>query len=204
MRIITLHKLIFIYIYKFIFRCTDGKDKPGLIANFLLEKDSISPAELAKRIAEAVPTPNRRGRGREIPAPNLSEEEQALLDLNEGIAVSDVNPLHEEFRKYINLARALPQESRSTLGFWKSNSARLPILSKVARRVLAISGTSFDVEILFSRAGLICTALINRLAPKTIQCLSSLHYYYAAEDNPHVQKLQIQEPSVLQNLRLIY
>jgi hypothetical protein len=72
-------------------------------------------------------------------------------------------------------------DSRSTLGFWKDNSADLPILSKVARRVLAISGTSCDVERLFSRAGLICTALRNRLAPKTIQCLSSLHYYYAEE-----------------------
>jgi len=66
----------------------DGNKSPGLIANFLLEKDSISPAELAKRKAAAAPT----------------------------------------------------------------------------------------------RAGLICTALRNRLAPKTIQCLSSLHYHYAAEE----------------------
>ena len=73
-------------------------------------------------------------------------------------------------------------DSRSTLGFWRDNSADLLILSKVARRVLAVSGTSCDVERLFSRAGLICTALRNRLvAPKTIQCLSSLHYYYAEE-----------------------
>ena len=61
----------------------------------------------------------------------------------------------------------------------------MPILSKVARKVLAISGTSCDVERLFSRAGLICTALRNRLAPKTIQCLSSLHYFYAAEEQAH-------------------
>ena len=29
---------------------------------------------------------------------------------------------------------------------------------------------------------MICTALRNRLSPKTTQCLSSLHYYYAAEE----------------------
>lgn len=104
------------------------------------------------------------------------------MDLDEGLALSDVNPLHEEIRRYISLARAFPVDSRSTLGFWKDNSVDLPILSKVARRVLAISGTSCDVERLFSRAGLICTALRNRLAPKTIQCLSSLHYHYAAEE----------------------
>jgi len=159
----------------------NGKSNPGLIANFLLEKDSISPAELARRVAAAAPIQRRGGRAAP-PAPRLSEEEQALLDLNEGLSLSDVNPLHEEIRRYISLARAVPADSRSTLGFWKENSAELPILSKVARRVLAISGTSCDVERLFSRAGLICTALRNRLAPKTIQCLSSLHYYYAAEE----------------------
>jgi len=159
----------------------DGKSKPGLIANFLLEKDSISPAELAKRIAAAAPTQRRASRAAPR-APRLSEEDQALLDLDEGLALSDVNPLHEEIRRYISLARSISADSRSTLGFWKEYSAELPILSKVARRVLAISGTSCDVERLFSRAGLICTALRNRLAPKTIQCLSSLHYYYAAEE----------------------
>ena len=34
---------------------------------------------------------------------------------------------------------------------------------------------------MFSRAGLICSDLRNRLAPKTIWCLTSLHYHYAAE-----------------------
>jgi len=161
----------------------DGNKSPGLIANFLLEKDSISPAELAKRKAAAAPTQRASRGGRAAPpAPRLSEEDQALLDLDEGLALSDVNPLHEEIRRYISLARAVPVDSRSTLGFWKDNSVDLPILSKVARRVLAISGTSCDVERLFSRAGLICTALRNRLAPKTIQCLSSLHYHYAAEE----------------------
>jgi hypothetical protein len=72
---------------------------------------------------------------------------------------------------------------RSALRFWKENSADLPILSKIARRVLAISGTSWDVERLVSPAGVICTALRNRLALKTIQCLSSLHHdNYAVEE----------------------
>jgi hypothetical protein len=72
-------------------------------------------------------------------------------------------------------------DSRSTFGFWKEKSADLPILSEFAQKVLPISDTSADVEILFTRTDLICTALRNRLAPKTIQCLSSLHYYYAEE-----------------------
>ena len=38
------------------------------------------------------------------------------------------------------------------------------------------------MERLFSRAGLICTALRNRLAPKTIQRLAALRRRYAAEE----------------------
>ena len=52
--------------------------------------------------------PNKlRGNARRAaPAPQLSEEDQALLDLNDGIVLSDVNPLHDEIREYIKLARA--------------------------------------------------------------------------------------------------
>ena len=39
---------------------------------------------------------------------------------------------------------------------------------------------------MFSRAGLICLDLRNRLAPKTIRCLTSLHYHYAAEQKQSV------------------
>ena len=35
-------------------------------------------------------------------------------------------------------------------------------------------------------AGLICVTFRNRLAPKTIQCLRSLHYHYAAEQRNSV------------------
>ena len=75
----------------------DGTHKPGLIANYLLEKDAISPAELVRRIAAAAPA--RRGIARRAPpTPRLSEEDQALFDLNEGLALSDANPLFEEIK----------------------------------------------------------------------------------------------------------
>ena len=113
----------------------------------------------------------------------LSEEEQALLDLSDGLSLSEINFLHEEIKNYIIAARAIPVQLRNTLGFWKENEFRFPLLAGVARRVLPTSGTSCDVERLFSRAGLICTALRNKLSSKTIQCLTTLHNYYAAEEN---------------------
>ena len=104
--------------------------------------------------------------------------------LNEGLGLSEVNPLHAEFQAYTQLARALSVEERSTLGFWKIYEHRFPILAKVSRRVLCASGTSCDVERLFSRAGLICSLLRNRLLPKT--CLTTMHYYYADEEKVKV------------------
>ena len=106
--------------------------------------------------------------------------------LNEGLGLSEVNPLHAEFKAYTQLARALSVEELSTFGFWKIHEHRFPILAKVARRVLCASGTSCDVERLFSRAGLICSALRNRLLPITIQCLTTMHYYCADEEKVKV------------------
>ena len=74
--------------------------------------------------------------------PVLTEEEQALLDLNDGLSLLEINPLHEEIKNNINAVRALPVELRSTLGFWKENDSRYPLLAGVARRVLPTSGTS--------------------------------------------------------------
>lgn len=163
----------------------DGsEEKPGLIANFLLEKDTISPAEIARRVSASTAPRGGGGRRQRVLAHTLvlTEEEQALLELNDGLSLSEVNPLHEEIKSYITAARAVPVELRNTLGFWKENELRYTLLARVARRVLSTSGTSCDVERLFSRAGLICTALRNRLSPKTIQCLTSLHCYYASEE----------------------
>lgn len=155
---------------------------PGLISNFLLEKDTLSPAEIARRVPVSTALRVGGGRSKRVVAPVLSEVEQALLDLNDGLTLSEINPLHEELMTYVTIVKSLEVESRSTLRLWKENEVRFPLLAGVARRVLSTSGTSCDVERLFSRAGLICTALRNRLSPKTIQCLTTLHYYYAAEE----------------------
>jgi hypothetical protein len=159
----------------------DGSfENQGLISNFLLEKDTVSPAEIARRIAAAAPT--NRVRQRTLARRELTEEEETMEFLNEGLGLSEVNPLHAEFKAYTQVAKALSAEDRSTLGFWKTYEHRFPILAKVARKLLCASGTSCDVERLFSRAGLICSALRNRLLPKTIQCLTTMHYYYAEEE----------------------
>ena len=92
------------------------------------------------------------------------------------------DPFHAEFKAYTQVTKALSVEDCSTLGFWKTYEHRFPTLVKVARKLLCASGTSWDVERLFSRARLICSALRNRLLPITIQYLTTMHYYYAEEE----------------------
>ena len=58
----------------------------------------------------------------------------------------------------------------------------LPILSRIAKRVMAASACSSDVERLFSRAGIIFSPFRNYLKPETIQFLTTLHYWYIEED----------------------
>jgi hypothetical protein len=76
-----------------------------------------------------------------------------------GNGSTKINPLHAEFSAYTKLARALSVEKRSTLGSWKIYEHRFPIPALVTRRVLYASGASCDIERLFSRVDLICSAL---------------------------------------------
>ena len=88
---------------------------PGLISNFLLEKDTLSPAEIARRVPVSTALRVGGGRSKRVVAPVLSEVEQALLDLNDGLTLSEINPLHEELMTYVTTAKSLEVESRSTL-----------------------------------------------------------------------------------------
>jgi len=66
--------------------------------------------------------------------------------------------------------------------FWKLNAALFPILARVARRVMAASACSSDVERLFSRSGIIFSPLRTNLNPSTLHKLTTLHYFYKLEE----------------------
>ena len=61
------------------------------------------------------------------------------------------------------------------LQWWKKWGSKFPSLAQLARRYLAMPATSAPVERLFSVAGLVATAKINRLAPSTASLLVFLH-----------------------------
>ena len=59
--------------------------------------------------------------------------------------------------------------------WWKANERRFPILSKIAKKVLAIPATSTPTERLFSTAGLICNKKRARLLAENVDTLVFLH-----------------------------
>jgi hypothetical protein len=60
------------------------------------------------------------------------------------------------------------QADVNPLDWWRSNSSKYPRLSILARRYLAIPGTSVPSERIFSKAGLILSKLRNRLSSSCV------------------------------------
>jgi hypothetical protein len=66
---------------------------------------------------------------------------------------------------------------KDPLKLWSLIAGRFPILARFARRVLAISATSADVERLFSHVGDVCTPDRNSLSPQSINMLATCNLY---------------------------
>ena len=71
--------------------------------------------------------------------------------------------VERELQMYLNESVIAPEHD--IFDWWSSNSARFPVVAKVARMYLAIPATSVPSEQLFSTAGLIISEHRNRLKP---------------------------------------
>jgi hypothetical protein len=95
---------------------------------------------------------------------------------------SHMVPLDEEIKAYILLMKMDYKNGEDFSVFWSENHLRFPILSRVATRVSPASACGSDVERLFSRAGYIFSPKRTNLKPRTLQYLTTMHYWYKTED----------------------
>ena len=61
------------------------------------------------------------------------------------------------------------EDNQSVLQYWSARSTKYPILSKLAKKFLAIPASSSGVERIFSIAGSLARARRARLQPKTLE-----------------------------------
>ena len=72
-----------------------------------------------------------------------------------------------EFTIYLSEPR-ISNSEEDILLWWKTNQARFPVLSKIARDYLSAQASSLPSERGFSRSGLMITNLRNKLHSETV------------------------------------
>jgi hypothetical protein len=78
---------------------------------------------------------------------------------------------------YFKAIAVAANNKQGVMEFWTDWSSRLPILFRIARRILPTPACSADVERLFSVTGLICTPLRAGLSPAMVNTLASLNLW---------------------------
>lgn len=89
-----------------------------------------------------------------------------------------------ELDKYLLEDQEPESEDFDILSWWKVNSPRFPVLSQLARDVLAIPMSSVASECAFSTGGRILDPFRSSLTPKCVQCLICVQDWLRQETKP--------------------
>ncbi|XP_070042931.1 zinc finger BED domain-containing protein RICESLEEPER 2-like [Nicotiana tomentosiformis] len=89
-----------------------------------------------------------------------------------------------ELDKYINEEQEPFSEEFDILSWWKTHAPRFPILSELARDVLAIPISSVASKCAFSTGGRILDSFRSSLTPKCVQTLVCVQDWLREEKNP--------------------
>ncbi|XP_070029270.1 zinc finger BED domain-containing protein RICESLEEPER 2-like [Nicotiana sylvestris] len=89
-----------------------------------------------------------------------------------------------ELDKHISEEQEPFNEEFDILSWWKTHAPRFPILSELARDVLAIPISSMAAECSFSTGGRILDSFMSLLIPKCVQALICVQDWLREEKNP--------------------
>ncbi|XP_049360098.1 zinc finger BED domain-containing protein RICESLEEPER 2-like [Solanum verrucosum] len=89
-----------------------------------------------------------------------------------------------ELDRYLLEDQEPESEDFDILIWWKVNSPRFPVLSQLARDVLAIPMSSVASECAFSTGGRILDPFRSSLTPKCVQCLICVQDWLRQETKP--------------------
>ena len=141
-----------------------------------------SPSEISQQDASSsysASTPTAEGRKRKSLRDycnDLRKKHSHSEPDNSGLSFSDSREI--KIRNEISIYANLPEleDEDSPLTWWKNNAINFPLMSKLARKYLAIPASSVESERMFSTAGDIYNPRRSRLLPKNAEMLLFLHH----------------------------
>jgi hypothetical protein len=85
------------------------------------------------------------------------------------------SPIELEVARYLEITPKATSATVDVLAWWKAQAPNLPLLSEVARRVLAIPASSTSSERVFSSSGNVVTSQRMNLDPVAVKKLVFIH-----------------------------
>ena len=96
--------------------------------------------------------------------------------------MSKQTPLQAELVRYFSLMSAASSNGTDTLQFWADSQSVLPILSRIAARILPTMASSTDVERMFSCSGRVNSPERASLTRDHINMLTIMRFWYTHQN----------------------
>ncbi|XP_050211323.1 zinc finger BED domain-containing protein RICESLEEPER 2-like [Mercurialis annua] len=99
---------------------------------------------------------------------------------------AETGPRKSELETYLNEAPVESDEDFNILKWWKLNAGRFPILSRMARDILAVPISTVASESAFSTSGRVLDCFRSSLTPRIVEALVCTQDWLRAENIPLV------------------
>ena len=110
--------------------------------------------------------------------------------------MSKQTPLQAELVRYFSLMSTASSNGTDTLQFWADSQSVLPILSRIAARILPTMASSTDVERMFSCTGRVNSPERARLSGEHINMLTIMRFWYTHQSRSKTKLDQASENTV--------